>query len=94
MGRELAGDLSNRGELAAIIALPPDRSAVLIGVREALLAAYSSAIAAVFAACDIRARTERRSGTLCHTAIVSGNPRSATATDTSPRLSLKRCAAT
>jgi adenylate cyclase len=64
MGRELAGDLSNRSHLDASIALPPHGSALLLNVREALLAAYFSAIAAVFAAREIRAWVERRFRTL------------------------------
>lgn len=64
MGRELAADLANRALLDSAIALPPQSSAVLMGVREALLAAYFSAIAAVFAAREIRALVERRSRTL------------------------------
>jgi adenylate cyclase len=64
MGRELAADLSNRAHLDAAIALRPESSAVLIGVREVLLAVYFSAIAAVFAAREIRALLERRSHTL------------------------------
>jgi adenylate cyclase len=52
MGRDLAADLSNRAHLDAAIALRPS-SAVLIGVREVLLAVYFSAIAAVFAAREI-----------------------------------------
>jgi len=64
MGRELAADLANRTLLDTTIALPPQRSAVLMGAREVLLAAYFSAIAAVFAAREIRALVERRSRTL------------------------------
>jgi adenylate cyclase len=64
MGRELAADLANRALLDIAIALPPHSSAVLIGVREALLVAYFSAIAAVFAAREIRAWVERRTRTL------------------------------
>jgi adenylate cyclase len=64
MGRELAADPALRAHLDATIALRPERSAVLIGVRETLLAVYFSAIAAVFAAREIRALVERRSRTL------------------------------
>ena len=64
MGRELAADLANRARLDAAIALRPESGAVLIGVREVLLAVYFSAIAAVFAAREIRAWNERRSHTL------------------------------
>jgi adenylate cyclase len=60
MGKELAADLSNRGHLDASIALPPHGSALLLNVREALLAVYFSAIAAVFVAREIRAWVERR----------------------------------
>jgi adenylate cyclase len=64
MGRELAADLSHRAHLDAAIALRPESAAVLIGVREVLLVVYFSAIAAVFAAREIRALLERRSHTL------------------------------
>jgi len=64
MGKELAANLPNREHLAASIALPPERGVVLLNVRDALLALYLSAIAAVFAAREIRALIERRFGTL------------------------------
>jgi adenylate cyclase len=60
MGRELAADLAIRTHLDATIALRPEHSAVLIGVRETLLTVYFSAIATVFAAREIRALIERR----------------------------------
>ncbi len=64
MGRELAADPSNRAHLDALIALPAHSGATLIGVRETLLALYFSAIAAVFAAREIRALVERRTHAL------------------------------
>ncbi|HEY2559646.1 MAG TPA: 2Fe-2S iron-sulfur cluster-binding protein [Caldimonas sp.] len=64
MGRELAADLPNRPRLDAAVALRPESGAVLIGVREVLLTVYFSAIAAVFAAREIRGLLERRSQAL------------------------------
>jgi adenylate cyclase len=60
MGRELAADLAIRAHLDATIAVRPEHSAVLIGVRETLLAVYFSAIAAVFGAREMRSLIERR----------------------------------
>jgi len=60
MGKELAADPALRAHLDAGIAMPAASSTRLTTVREALLGAYLSVIAAVFAARAIRARVEHR----------------------------------
>ena len=70
MGHELAAEPSQRARLDGAIGLADDRTAWLLGVKEALLAVYFGAIAAVFAARAIRAvcgpqratRRRKRSG--------------------------------
>ncbi|MEO8523212.1 MAG: 2Fe-2S iron-sulfur cluster-binding protein [Caldimonas sp.] len=64
MGKELAADLSRRARLDAGITLNHESAALLLRVREALLAAYGAAIAAVFAARGIRRGVERHLGAL------------------------------
>ena len=59
-GRELAADLPNRAHLDAAIALRPESGAVLIGVREVLLAVYFSAGPLVDTAQGLRAAAARR----------------------------------
>ena len=64
MGKELAANLSIRGQLDTSLDLPPAASHALLGLRQTLLAVYFSACATVPLARAARSWKERRSNVL------------------------------
>jgi adenylate cyclase len=64
MGKELAANLSIRGQLDASLDLPLGPSHALLGLRQTLLAVYFSACATVLLARAARSWNERRSNVL------------------------------